>query len=68
MNYDLYRLNSATVATYFDKTPFIIFQDGSDATDLAKWNSQTNMIDIQTDADEMVGIQKTIIRHCSKTD
>ena len=38
MEYDLYRLNSATVATYFDNNPNIIFQDGTDATDLAKFN------------------------------
>ena len=41
MEYDLYRLNSATVASYFDDPPNTIFQDGTDATGLARFNQDT---------------------------
>ena len=44
-------------------TPGIIYQDGTDASNLAVFNRQQNTIDIQTDADD-VGIKKTIIRSC----
>ena len=38
--YDLFGQNSATVASYFTGTPYIIYQDGSDAGDLAVFNQQ----------------------------
>jgi|Transcript_42353 hypothetical protein len=43
--------------------PDIIYQNGDDASDLARFNSRTSNIDIQTDSDD-VGIKKTIIRSC----
>lgn len=66
--YDLFGQNSATVASYFTGSPYIIYQDGTDAGDLAKFNQQQNTIDIQTDDDAKVGIQKTIIRSCDSLD
>jgi len=56
LQYNIYSENSAKAATYITGTPYIIFQDGKDAAALATFNQQQNTIDIQTDADEMVGI------------
>ena len=61
--YNLFGENSAKVAAYMTNNQQIIYQNGEDATDLAKYNSQQNTIDIQTNKDD-VGIKKTIIRSC----
>ena len=42
----------------------MIYQNGDPADDFAVFNIYQNSVDIQTDKDEMVGIQKTIIRSC----
>lgn len=63
MQYNLFAQNSAKVASYMTNTPTIIYQNGQDASDLAKYNSQQQTIDIQTDSDA-VGVKKTIIRSC----
>lgn len=55
--------NNAKVASYMTNDPQIIYQNGEDASDIAKFNSLENTIDIQTDKDD-VGIKKTIIRSC----
>ena len=46
----------------------MIFKNGTDASQLAKLNSDGYEVDIQTDSDQMVGIQKTIIRNCNSLD
>ncbi len=62
--YNLYGENSAKVATSMtNDPPKIIYQNGEDASDIAKFNSLENTIDIQTDKDD-VGIKKTILRSC----
>ena len=48
MQYDIYRLNSATVASYITGTPYILFQDGEDASSLATFNVQQNTIVIRS--------------------
>jgi len=61
--YNLFAENSAKVASYMTGTPKIIYQNGQDASNLAKYNRQANTIDIFTNNDD-VGIKKTIIRSC----
>jgi len=38
MQYDIYRENSSTVVNFMTGTPYIIYQDGTDANNLAKFN------------------------------
>ena len=68
MVYDVYAENSATVTAYMDGNPFIIFQNGTDAGKLATYTANGATVEIQSDEDEMVGIQKTIIRSCNNLD
>lgn len=42
----------------------MIYQDGEDASDLAKFNKDKYSIEIQTDKEDAVGIQRTIVRNC----
>ena len=46
----------------------MIFSNGTDASQLAKLNSDGYEVDIQTDSDQMVGVQQTIIRNCNSLD
>jgi hypothetical protein len=42
----------------------MIMQDGKSSDHLAIYNQDTYSVEIQTDEDDMVGVQKTIIRDC----
>ena len=69
MQYDIQRENQNTVSAYFSGNSVeVIFQNGTNAASLVVYNAQQNTIDIQTNNDEMVGIQKTIIRSCDNLD
>ena len=69
MQYDIQRENDKTISAYFSGSEVeVIFQNGTNANSLATFNVGQNSIDIQTDNDEMVGIQKTIIRACDNLD
>lgn len=42
----------------------MIYQDGEDASELANFNESNYSVAIQTDNEDAVGIQRTIIRNC----
>jgi len=50
--------------TLLDGNTKMIYQDGTDASDLAKFNKDKYSVGIQTDKEDAVGIQRTIIRNC----
>ena len=52
------------VVTMMNARSQIIFQDGSNATELAVYKKEKDQVDIHTNKEEMVGIQRTIIRDC----
>ena len=51
-----------------NEAPKIIYQNGTEALNLVKFDSQTQSILIQTDNEDYVGTQKTIIRSCDSLD
>ena len=61
--YDIYNQNSAA---YLSGDIELIYQNGEDASDIATYNAQQLTIDIQTDADEKVGVQRIIMRSCNE--
>ena len=63
MTYNIGEENeSASVVTQMSAESKIIFQDGKSAETIAVYNQDEYSVKIQTDEDDMVGIQKTIIR------
>jgi hypothetical protein len=66
MTYDIADKNSvaSSVITQMTSASKLIKQDGSSAENLAKYNQEAYSVEIQTDEDDMVGVQKTIIRDC----
>ena len=63
MTYDIGEENNvASVVTQMSSDSKIIFQDGTSAESFAQYSQEDYSIKLQTDEDDMVGIQKTIIR------
>lgn len=44
----------------------LVYQDGSSASDIARYDQNTYSIYIQTDDENKVGVQKLIIRDCDE--
>jgi len=66
MPYNIYDENTnATfiVTTMTDKSMFV-FQDGSSASTIGRYEQESYTVFIQTDEEDMVGVQKVIIRDC----
>jgi len=52
------------VATQMSADTEFIFQDGTPATEVGYYNQKIYSVIIQTDSEDLVGVQKTIIRNC----
>lgn len=52
------------VATLMNENAALVYQDGSDASELAVFDKRSYSIKIQTDSEDLVGVQRTIIRNC----
>ena len=65
MTYDIGDKNAvASVVTQMTSSSELIFQNGKEASSLAVYDQADYSVKIQTDEDDMVGVQKTIIRDC----
>lgn len=65
MYYNIGDKNSvASVITQMTENSQMLMQDGTPADAIAVYNQETYSVEIQTDEDDMVGVQKTIIRDC----
>jgi len=54
----------AFIVTLMDENSEFIFQDGSPAADVGSYDQSSYSVLIQTDSEDLVGIQKTVIRNC----
>jgi len=55
---------SGSVITQMDSKSEIVYQDGTSATDIARYDQNSYSVFIQTDDENKVGLQKLMIRNC----
>jgi hypothetical protein len=63
LTYDIFRENDATSLSLMNNAK-MTYQTGEEASDLAELDNNKNTVLIQTDAEDMVTVQKLLIRDC----
>lgn len=54
--------------SFMSGDPNMVFEDGSDSSSLVQFNQDTLSFEIQTDDEELVGVQRTVLRQCDILD
>lgn len=64
-NYDIAGNNTVQyVVALMNDNAKLMYQNGSDASNLAEFNKQAYSIQIQSDSEDLVGVQRTVVRNC----